>query len=119
MRKYCIVGEIKPEYLDEYIKKHKHLHQSEHKELLNVIKKSGVKNEVIFMYKNLAIIYFEAEDLSKSYDLQSKFEVTGRWNKVMAPMFASDYGFGKDPEKLEGLEKIFDLQEQLNGELLK
>jgi len=35
----------------------------------------------------------------------------------MEPMFSSDYGFGKNLERLKSLEKVFDLNEQLNGEL--
>jgi len=117
MKKYCIVGEIKTEHIEDYAKKHKEIHKSEYKKLLNVIKDSGVMNEVIFMYKNLAIIYFEAEDLDKCYEIQSKFEITGKWNKLMEPMFSSNYGFGKNSERLKSLEKIFDLNEQLKGEL--
>lgn len=116
MKKYCIVGEIKPESMDGYIKYHKEIHKGPYKELLEVIKKSGVKEEVIFIYKNLAIIYFEAEDIDKCYDFQGKFGVTEKWNKLMAPLFASAYGFSSS-EKLPTLEKIFDLNEQLKGNL--
>jgi len=115
MNKYCIVGEVKPEYVEEYSKRHKEIHEGEFKELLNIIKNSGVKNEVIFMYKNLAIIYFEAENLNDCYKFQEGFDVIKKWNKLMQPMFASNYDFGGDPDKLSSLKKIFDLNEQLEG----
>lgn len=110
--KYCIVGEIKEDMLDKYIKYHKQIHKGEYKELLNVIKKSGIEEEVIFIYKNFAIIYFEAEDINKSYDYQRKFEVTQKWDDLMKDFFDSAYEFS-DSEKLPVLEKVFDLNEQL------
>jgi L-rhamnose mutarotase len=116
MKKYCIVGEIKPECLSSYIKNHKEIHKGPYKELLEVIKKSGVKEEVIFIYKNLAIIYFEADDIDRCYEFQGKFEVVKKWNKLMAPLFISVYEFNSS-EKLPTLEKIFDLNEQLKGKL--
>lgn len=119
MNKYCIVGEIKPEYVDEYAKKHEEIHKGTYKEILDVIKKSGVKNEVIFIHKNLAIIYFEAKDINKCYEFQKEFDVVKKWNKIMEPMFASSYDFGKDPDKLSSLKKIFDLNEQIEGKLNK
>ena len=117
MNKYCLVGEIKSEYVEEYSKRHEEIHKGKYKKLLDVIKESGVKNEVVFMYKNLAIIYFEAEDLNTCYKFQEKFDVTNKWNKIMQPMFASNYDFGGDPDKLSGLKKVFDLNEQLAGKL--
>ena len=117
MNKYCIAGEIKPEYIDKYTKNHEEIHKGLYKEILDVIKKSGIKNEVIFMYKNLAIIYFEAEDLNKCYEFQEKFDVVKRWDRLMEPMFASSYDFGGEPDKLSSLKKIFDLNEQLEGRL--
>ena len=51
MKKYCVVLEIKPEHLEEYKKVHRYVW----KDLLKSIKESGVKEEVMFFYKNLAI----------------------------------------------------------------
>jgi len=75
-----------------------------------------VKEEVIFIYKNLVIIYFEADDLNKCYEFQKGFEVVKKWNKLMAPLFKSVYKFDNS-KKLQTLEKIFDLNEQLEGRL--
>ena len=116
IKKYCVVSEIKPECMKSYINNHKEIHKSSYKELLEVIKKSGVKEEVIFIYKNLAIIYFEADDIDRCYEFQGKFEVVKKWNKLMAPLFISVYEFNSS-EKLPTLEKIFDLNEQLKGRL--
>ncbi|GAI16077.1 unnamed protein product [marine sediment metagenome] len=79
--------------MKSYINNHKEIHKSSYKELLEVIKKSGVKEEVIFIYKNLAIIYFEADDIDICYEFRGKFEVVKKWNKLMAPLFISVYEF--------------------------
>ncbi|MCK4818706.1 L-rhamnose mutarotase, partial [bacterium] len=114
--KYCIVGEVKPEYLEEYKKLHREIHRGPYRELLNVIKESGVKEEAVFMHGNLAIIFYEAEDLDLCYKRQGSAEAVKRWNELMAPMFDSSYKFNVS-EKLPVLKKVFDLNEQLEGEL--
>ena len=116
MAKYCIVGEVKQENLDEYKKLHREIHKGPYRELLNVIKNSGVKEEAVFVYKNMVIIFYEAEDLDRCYEKQSGAEVAKRWNALMGPMFASSYEFNVS-EKLPVLEKVFDLNEQLEGRL--
>jgi len=117
MNKYCIVGEIKLGCMNQYIEKHETIHEGPYKEILKIIKKSGVKNENIFIYKNLAIIYFEAEDLKSCYKFQENFDVVKKWNEIMEPMFESNYDFGGDPNIISSLRKIFDLNEQLEGKL--
>ena len=112
--KYCIVSKIKKDKVGEYIMQHRQMHKSEFKELLRVIKKSGVEEEVIFIHDNFCIIYFEAEDINKSYDYQRKFEVTQKWDNLMKDLFDSDYKFS-NAEKLPVLEKVFDLNEQLDA----
>jgi len=116
MKKYCVVSEIKPKSIKSYINHHKKIHKNSYKELLQVIKKSGVKEEVIFIYKNLAIIYFEADDIGRCYEFQKGFEVVKKWNKLMAPLFKSVHKFDNS-KKIKTLEKIFDLNEQLKGKL--
>lgn len=116
MAKYCIVGEVKPGYLEEYKKLHREIHRGPYRELLNVIKESGVKEEAVFMHGNLAIIFYEAEDIDLCYKRQGSAEAAKRWNELMAPMFDSSYKFNVS-EKLPVLEKVFDLNEQLEGEL--
>ena len=110
MAKYCIVGEVKEEYVEKYKALHKNLYKGPYRELLGVIKSSGVQEEVIFIYKDLAIVFYEAEDLNESYEKQEGKQVVRQWNSLMRPMFVS-YGF--DSGKLPTLEKVFDLNEQL------
>jgi L-rhamnose mutarotase len=116
MAKYCIVGEVKPEYLEEYKRLHRELHRGPYKDLLKIIKESGVQEEAVFMHGTTVIIFYEAEDLNRAYERQGSSEVARRWNELMAPMFASSYEFNSS-EKLPVLEKVFDLTEQLSGKL--
>ncbi len=117
MRKYCIVANLKPECVEEYKKQHKTLHLGAHKALLQVIKDSGVQEECVFVHGSQIIIYFEAEDLDASYQIQGEAEVIRQWNDLMKPMFDDTYEFNEEGNKLPVLEKVFDLSEQINGEL--
>jgi L-rhamnose mutarotase len=116
MAKYCIVCEVKSEYLEEYKRLHREIHKGKYKDLLRVIKESGVEEELVFMHGNLAIIFFRAEDLDGCYERQGRTDVAKEWNKLMSPMFASSYQFNVS-EKLPVSEKVFDLNEQLEGKL--
>ena len=118
MGKYCIVGEVRPEHLEEYKRLHREIHKGPYRELLHVIRDSGVKEEVVFIYGNLAIILYEAEDLDLCYQRQGSSEVVAQWNDLMAPMFATSYEFNVS-DRLPVLEKVFDLNEQLAGKLNK
>lgn len=112
MKKYCVVYKIKPECLDDYVKYHKEIRDSAFRQLIEVIKESGIREEAIFIYKNLAIIYFEADVLDECYKLQEKYEVIKRWNKLMAPLFASTCELvSNDYKNISSLEKVFDLNE--------
>jgi L-rhamnose mutarotase len=116
MEKYCIVGEVKPEYLEEYKKLHREMHKGPYGELLSIIKDSGVKEEAVFMHGNLAIIFYEADDLNECYKRQGTAEIAKRWNALMSPMFTSSYAFNV-ADRLPVLEKVFDLKEQLEKRL--
>ncbi len=116
MAKYCIVGEVKPDRLEEYKKLHREIHKGPYKELLNIIRESGVREEAVFMHGTTAIIFYETDDLDRAYKQQESAEVAQRWNELMAPLFASSYEFNVSDE-LPVLEKVFDLTEQLSGRL--
>lgn len=116
MAKYCIVGEVKPKYLEEYKKLHREIHKGPYRELLKVIRESGVKEETVFIHGSMVVIFYEADDLDRSYEVQGSAPIAKRWNEMMAPMFASSYDFNVS-ERLPVLEKVFDLNEQIEGQL--
>lgn len=109
MNKYCVVLEIKPEHLEDY----KKVHRNVWKDLLKSIKASGVKEEVMFFYKNLAIVYFEAEDLNQSYEIQRRsVELEKGWEDLVGA-WISKGEYKPGTYELDFLEKVFDLNEQL------
>jgi L-rhamnose mutarotase len=114
MGHFCAVVEIKKNSINRYSKLHKEMHKGPYKQLLKIIKDSGVKEEVIFIFKNYAILFFEADDLNKCYSLQQDFKVYDDWHLLMMPMFEDKFNF-LDSKKYDVplLEKIFDLNEQL------
>jgi len=116
-RKHCVVAHLKPECVESYVEQHKTLHQGPFKELLTVIRDSGVQEEAVFIHENMIVIYFEADDLDGAYQRQAKSEIIQKWNQLMKPMFDSQFDFNKEEATLPVLAKVFDLNEQLAGEL--
>ncbi len=104
MRKYCIVIEIKEEFLEAYID----IHKNAWPELLKTIKDAGAKEEVIYNYKNLSIVFFECDDLDELYKKLGGSEVVKKWDDTVGPWFKSAFIYP---------EKIFDLNQQLDGKL--
>ena len=105
MKRYLMIIEIKPECKEEYIK----IHKNPWREMLKAIKEAGFYNELIWYYDNKSIIYLECDDHDEANAKLRATEVCKRWDEVMIPRFI------KEPVMPE---KIFDLNQQLNGELL-
>ena len=104
---HCMIAEVKPEYQQKYIDDHK----NPWPELLKVIKESGIEEEVLFFHKNQTIVFFRCREdapLDKCIEWQSQQDVIKKWNIEMAPMFSTEFVYP---------EKIFDLNQQLDGEL--
>jgi L-rhamnose mutarotase len=110
--RYCIVIEIKDEYIEEYKNKHKDIW----KEVLEAIKFVGVKEILMWQYKNLSIIYYECENLEKVYNELGKLDIIKQWEETKPSWFK--YPDALDTTKgIKTLEKIFDLSQQLKGDL--
>ena len=114
LRRYCMVLEIKNKYVVDYVK----IHKNPWPELLKAEKSSGIKEELIWIYKNLSIIYFECEDIEKVFKILADNEIEKKWNLKVGSWFKGQSD--KDHlVKVNTLEKIFDLNQQINGELKK
>ncbi len=107
MKKYLAVIEIKPEFEKEYIA----IHKDPWQEMLEAIRAAGYTNEAIFYYKNQSIIYLECPD-DKTHEecdrVLRETDVCKKWDLTVCPWFAA---------KPHMCEKIFDLNQQLNGDL--
>ena len=106
MKRYLMIIEVKPECKEEYIE----IHKNPWREMLEAIKEAGFYNELIWYYDNKSIIYLECDDHDEANAKLRATEVCKRWDEVMIPRFV------KEPVMPE---KIFDLNQQLNGELLQ
>ena len=104
MKRYCFIIEIKEEYIKEYID----LHKNAWPEMVKAIKRAGVAEEIIYNYKNLSIVFFECDDIDSVYRRLADEQIVQKWDALVNPWFESEFVF---------LEKIFDLNQQLNGEL--
>ena len=105
MKKYLIVIKVKPEFRDEYIE----IHKNPWREMLEAIREAGFKNEVIWYFEDQSIIYLECDDHDECNARLRASEVCKRWDVEMAPRFVAEPAMP---------EKIFDLNQQLDGTLL-
>lgn len=109
-----MVFEIKKECVDDYVK----IHKTPWAELLKAEKSAGIKEELIWIYKNLSILYFECEDIEKVFKILADNEIEKKWNLKVGPWF-KDESDEDHLKQVETLEKIFDLNQQIKGELKK
>ena len=111
-KRYCLVIELKENYVEEY----KNIHINAWSELLKAEKAAGMKEELIWVYKNLSILYIECEDIDKVFKACGNDEVEKKWNITVCPWF-KEKPILDGTEKVETLEKIFDLNQQLASKL--
>ncbi len=116
MKKYCLVNTLKPEHIYDYVKLHKEAHITEWKTQLHALKRAGAVNCQTYVYDNLVIIFYECEDIIDSFKTLAMNEDNNRWQAKVAPWFARSPKFDGS-EEVTTAEKIFDLNEQLEGKL--
>ena len=107
MKKYLIVAEVKPEFLQEYID----IHIDPWPEILEAIHEVGYLNELIWIYKNQTIIYLEVPEGKENDELNTLLRATDvckKWDVTVGPWFETDF---------VTCPKVFDLNQQLEGEL--
>ena len=112
MNRYCIVIELKEEFIEQYCD----IHRNPWLELLRSIKDGGAEELLIWNYKNLSIVYYECEDLDALYEKRKKLEVSKKWNITVGPWFKTTLPIDSEG-KFITCEKIFDLNQQLEGSL--
>ena len=114
MKRYCLVLELKEEFIDQYCD----IHRNPWPELLEAIKENGAKELIIWNYKNLSIVYYECEDIDFLYEKLNKLEITEKWDDIIKKDVAFKKTFDIDSEgKIITCEKIFDLNQQIEGKL--
>lgn len=73
--KGCFISILKIDKVEEYSEVHINAWPC----LLKQIKEAGITEEVIFIYKNLALIYIEGENIDKAYKELVKTKIFKEW----------------------------------------
>lgn len=116
MKTYCLINELKPEYVDDYVRVHEQAHLTGWRSQLNALKKAGAESCVAYIYKNWSILLYTCEDIGESFRALGEDDDNNRWQEMVAPFFAATPKFdGTGP--IEPVRKIFDLNQQLEGTL--
>lgn len=118
MKRYCLVNELKEEHVADYVGIHKKAHLTHWKTQLDALAEAGAENCIVYMYKNFSILIYECEDIDESFSKLGEIEANNKWQAEVAPWFAGKPKFDGS-QKVESVEKIFDLKQQLEGRLDK
>jgi len=82
MARYAWVLEVRPGYEEEYRKRHQEIWP----EMVEELRKAGIRNYSIFRHGLTLFGYFETDDLQHTIDFLARSEVNGRWGEWMAPI---------------------------------
>ena len=107
MPRYCLIGHVEQERLDDY----RRVHAAVWPELLRALRDAGWRNYSLFLGEDgLLVGYVEADDLGLAQARVSATEVNARWQAAMAELFT---GEGPPDEAWTILPEVFHLESQL------
>ncbi len=92
---------VRPERIDDYIEAHAHVWP----EMLDALRRAGIRNYTIFRSGTDVFGYFEADDLAAAARFMEQQEVNTRWQDTMAELLEARVADAGP----EGLEPIFRL----------
>ena len=108
MPRYCLLGHVDPDRLDQY----REAHRAVWPELLTALRDAGWQNYSLFLRDDGTLIgYVEADDLSAAQARVAATEVNARWQAAMGELFASE---GPPDEAWEIVPEVFNLEDQLD-----
>ena len=96
--KYLLVNKLKPENVEQYSDAHRNCWP----EMRQALTDSGAKNCTTFVMGNMAYLYYECDDLEKSFRMLGETETNKRWNDMCLPWFETTF-------ELNCAEMVFDL----------
>ena len=108
-KKYLFVIKIKPEHQEDYIG----LHKDPYPEMLRAIKDAGFTKEVLFFFEGQSIVYVECGGGMSYEECDRRLreqDICKKWDAAVGPWFEAQPVL---------CEKIFDLEQQLEGGLLR
>jgi L-rhamnose mutarotase len=107
MARFCLLGRVRPDRLDEY----RALHEQVWPELLSELAAAGWRNYSLFLRPDGMLIgYVESDDLEAAQERISRTEVNSRWQAVAGQFFVAD---GPPDQAWELVPEVFHLETQL------
>ncbi len=98
----AVVLRVRPDRVDEYVA----AHQEVWPEMLDALRRAGIRNYTIFRNGTQMFGYFESDDLEAASRFMAEQEVSGRWQDAMAELLEERVPDGGAP----ALEEIFRLE---------
>lgn len=109
MARYCFLGQVDPDRIDDY----RTAHAEVWPELLTALAEAGWRNYSLFLRPDgLLVGYCEADDLDLAQAKVAATEVNQRWQAEMTRLFATE---GAPDEAWDFIEEIFNLEDQLSA----
>jgi L-rhamnose mutarotase len=105
------IQKVKTDKKEEYIQAHKEVWP----QLLKAIKGSGIERELIWMFGDHICIYMMSDDFEGAMTRLSKTDVFKKWAEYMDTMLAEMQDYSQGGTNVITLEKVFDLEEQLDS----
>jgi L-rhamnose mutarotase len=78
----AFVLRVRPDKIDEYVEAHRNVWP----ELLDALRRAGIRNYTIFRHGSEMFGYFEADDLGAAGASMATQEVNARWQDAMAEL---------------------------------
>jgi L-rhamnose mutarotase len=108
MARYCLVGHVRPDKLDEYRERHAAVSP----ELLRALRDAGWRNYSLFLRDDGMLVgYVESDDLDAAQRAVAATEANQRWQQEMSEFFVND---GAPDTNWRFLDEVFNLDDQLN-----
>ncbi len=117
MKQYVMVNKLNPDQIDNYRQSHRTMHQGEWKEQLDVLRKAGCVDCKSYLYEDMQVLIYTCEDINESFKKLAQDPRRQAWEEFTQPMFANSPKFDGSVE-VQGIEKVFDLNEQLDQGIL-
>lgn len=103
MRRVCFVLRIRPERMEEYKQRHRHVWQ----EMRDALTRAGWRDYSLFLAPDgLLVGYLLCDDFNACIQAMQAEEVNARWQAEMAPFFV---GSGNADNQMHPLEEVFHL----------
>jgi L-rhamnose mutarotase len=78
----AFVLRVRPDKIDDYVEAHRNVWP----ELLDALRRAGIRNYTIFRHGSEMFGYFEADDLGAAGAYMATQEVNARWQDAMAEL---------------------------------